>query len=73
MEARDPMSGIALPLFNPNTQVWRDHFSWSADGLRMIGRTACGRATIEALRLNNHWLIQARSIWGLVGIHPPLE
>jgi hypothetical protein len=73
MEGRDPQSAATVPLFNPGAQVWRDHFEWSADGLRMIGCTACGRATIEALRLNNDWLLQARSIWILAGIHPPLE
>ena len=71
--AHDPVSGEVIPLFNPNTQVWRDHFAWSGDGLRVIGRTACCRATVEALRLNNDWLIQARRIWTAVGIHPPLE
>ncbi len=73
MEARDPANSATVPLFTPHTQAWRDHFAWSADGLHMIGRTACGRATIEALRLNNDWLVQARSIWVFAGIHPPLE
>ncbi len=73
MDGRDPQSGVTVPLFNPHTQVWRDHFAWSTDGLRMIGGTACGRATIETLRLNNDWLVQARRIWILAGIHPPLE
>jgi len=73
MDGRDPQSGATVPLFNPHAQAWRDHFAWSAGGLRMIGRTACGRATIEALRLNNDWLMQARRLWILAGIHPPLE
>lgn len=73
MEGRDPQSGVTIPLFNSNSQYWDDHFAWSADGLYLIGRTACGRATIEALRLNNEWLVQARRIWILAGIHPPLE
>jgi hypothetical protein len=31
------------------------------------------RATIELLRLNNPWLVQARRIWILVGLQPSLE
>lgn len=72
-EARDPLSGDVTPLFNPNSQNWHTHFAWSTDGLLVNGRTACGRATIEALRLNNDWLLQARRIWIIAGIHPPLE
>ncbi len=70
---RDPQSGATMPLFDPSRQFWGDHFEWSSDGLWLIGRTACGRATIEALRLNNDWIVQARRIWVLAGIHPPLE
>ena len=39
----------------------------------MDGLTSCGRTTIEALRLNNDWIVQARRLWMLVGLHPPLE
>lgn len=73
LNGRDPQSDDIVPLFNPHTQVWREHFAWSADGLRISGRTPCGRATIEALHLNSDWLIQARRIWVIAGIHPPLE
>ena len=73
LDAPDPVSGDVVPLFSPRTQAWRDHFAWSDDGLRVVGRTACGRATIEALRLNNDWLVRARRIWILAGLHPPLE
>lgn len=71
--APDPVSGDVVPLFNPRSQAWQDHFTWSNDGLRVIGRTACGRATIEALHLNSDWLVRARRIWILAGLHPPLE
>lgn len=73
LEMLDPLSGESVPLFNPNSQVWRDHFAWSNDGLRITGRTACGRAMVELLRLNNDWLVQARRIWIISGLHPPLE
>jgi hypothetical protein len=73
LAAVDPLTGETVPLFHPGTQVWHDHFAWSDDHLRVIGQTACGRATIEALRMNNEWLAQARRIWIIVGLHPPLE
>jgi len=73
LDAPDPPSGGMVVLFNPRAQAWHDHFAWSEDGLRVVGRTACGRATIEALRLNNDWLVQARRLWILAGLHPPLE
>jgi len=60
-------------LFNPCTQEWHRHFAWSDDKLTVLGRTAVGRATIGALRLNNDWLVRARRIWISAGLHPPLE
>ena len=71
--AIDPLDGQATVLFHPRQQRWRDHFVWSDDGLSAVGLTPCGRATIEALRLNNEWLIQARRLWKLIGLQPPLE
>jgi len=37
----------------------------------MIGITDCGRATIEALRLNNNLAIIVRKNWVQAGWHPP--
>ncbi|MCX7839552.1 MAG: HNH endonuclease [Anaerolineae bacterium] len=71
--ALDPQTSEMVPLFNPCVQEWHRHFVWSDDGLRIIGRTAVGRATVEALRLNNEWLVSARRIWIRAGLHPPLE
>jgi hypothetical protein len=73
IDALDPLSGERVSLFRPSSQVWNDHFSWSDTGLHIDGRTAVGRATIEALRLNNEWIVQARRIWILAGLHPPLD
>ena len=68
----DPETGQEIPLFHPRRQVWRDHFAWSQDVTRVIGLTPCGRATIEALRLNHPFIMVARSIWARVGLHPPI-
>ena len=54
-------------------QRWADHFAWEDDGVTVRGLTPPGRATLALQRLNNPWLVQARRIWILVGLQPPLE
>jgi hypothetical protein len=67
----DPGSGKQVPLFNPRRDEWNAHFVWSADGLRIIGLTPVGQATIEALALNRERVIGIRAVDRLVGRHPP--
>jgi hypothetical protein len=69
--ARDPRTGDAVPLFNPRRDAWGNHFRWSSSGARIIGRTAVGRATVKALRLNRTTLVRARKIWVGTRLHPP--
>jgi len=69
---KDPETGEDVPLFNPRQQVWSDHFTWSNDFTGVIGKTACGRATIQALHLNREGLINLRGLLIMAGIHPPL-
>lgn len=72
--ATDPESGIAVPLFNPRSQRWSEHFRWSDNGLMLVGTTACGRATVVALCLNNDpEAMIVRSYWVQVGWYPPLD
>jgi hypothetical protein len=56
----DPINDVQVELFNPRTQAWRAHFHWSQNGTMILGTTPVGRATVEALRLNNelavHWV-----------------
>ena len=70
-EAVDPLTGSSVPLFNPRHDRWADHFSWSNDGIQVVGLTAGGRATIVALRMNNVIVVDARRAWVSVGWHPP--
>lgn len=70
-EAADPLTGMIVPLFDPRRQSWSDHFAWSSDATRILGRTACGRATIVALQLNNLLATTVRREWVSVGWHPP--
>jgi hypothetical protein len=69
--AGDPETGHTVRLFNPCQQKWNEHFQWSEDGTEIIGKTACGRATINALRMNNPEILVARRLWVSVGWWPP--
>jgi hypothetical protein len=72
-EAVDPETRALTPLFHPRRQRWHEHFTWSGDGARIVGLSACGRATVEALRMNNEEIVAARRLWVGVGWHPPQE
>ncbi|HXG65483.1 MAG TPA: HNH endonuclease [Blastocatellia bacterium] len=71
VRARDPKTGRRVQLFNPRRDPWHKHFAWSRNGTRIIGLTARGRATVEALRMNNPISLTARSFWVASRIHPP--
>ncbi len=43
----DPQSGKEVALYNPRRDTWREHFRW--EDVYLVGLTATGRATIEAL------------------------
>src|SRR5918912_1494726 len=71
-EATDPDTGKRVPLFNPRTERWSDHFMWTDDGLQIIGKTPGGRATVIALHLSDDPdALTVRSFWVLAGWHPP--
>lgn len=74
VEGIDPQTGTLVPLFNPRVQPWVDHFTWTTDGLRIVGLTATGRATVVALHLSDDPdAITVRSYWVLAGWHPPKD
>jgi HNH endonuclease len=73
VESVDLEGGQHVPLFNPRTHVWTEHFAWSLDGVRIVGLTSIGRATVEALRLNNEFIVLARRFWVEAGRWPPPE
>jgi hypothetical protein len=71
-EAIDPETDEEVPLFNPREQSWFEHFCWSEDGLRVIGLTSTGRASVVALHLSDDLdALLVRSYWVLAGWHPP--
>ncbi|MCX6028283.1 MAG: HNH endonuclease signature motif containing protein [Chloroflexi bacterium] len=71
--AEDPVSGMEVRLFNPRQDAWAEHFVWSTDGLRIVGRTPTGRATITALEMNRSWAVSIRAADRVVGRHPPVD
>lgn len=48
---RDPDTGATVPVFNPRTDCWSNHFAWDAEWV--VGRTPVGRALVEAFDLNH--------------------
>ena len=66
-----PLLGQTVPLFHPQQQQWENHFAWNEDATEIIGLTATGQATIEALRMNRPPLIRLRRMWVKMGEHPP--
>lgn len=68
----DPASGLDARLFHPRRQRWASHFRWSGDGLRIIGLTATGRATVNRLKMNSLSMVTSRSEWVTMGKHPPI-
>lgn len=73
VDAVDPETGQRVPLFNPRTQAWKENFSWSGDGVFIVGLTPSGRATVFALQMNHPDIVNARRLWVSVGWHPPDE
>jgi hypothetical protein len=74
IEAVDPQNGSVVALFNPRMQSWDEHFAWEEGGMRIVGKTAVGRATVSSLHLSDdpHVLL-VRSYWIQAGWHPPKD
>jgi len=65
--AVDPDSGDRVPIFHPRQDRWEEHFSWSLDGILVVGITPTGRATVVALELNREALMKLRDAIPAVG------
>ena len=68
-EAIDPKTDKSILLFNPRSQDWNKHFKWNNE--KIVGKTARGRATVQALKLNNEIILPVRKKWITVGWFPP--
>lgn len=72
-EAIDEISGQIVKIFNPRTQNWKEHFKFSNDKTKIIGKTEIGRVTVSALKLNNNLSVDMRKKWVEVGWYPPID
>jgi len=70
-EAIAPLTQQVVSLFHPRQQAWAEHFTWADEGIQIGGLTPIGRATVEALRLNNPYIVESRRIWVAENWHPP--
>jgi 5-methylcytosine-specific restriction endonuclease McrA len=50
LSAHDPVTDELVPLFNPRTDIWSDHFTYRDEWID--GRTKIGRATVHLLKMN---------------------
>jgi hypothetical protein len=65
----DSETGKVVSIFNPRQQAWKEHFDWN--GVQVVGLTATGRATVQALDLNRATMLAIRAEEELLGRHPP--
>jgi hypothetical protein len=70
--APNPDDGQVILLFHPRRQRWNEHFAWDPENINVRGITPHGRATVELFKLNSDWIVQARRLWIIAGVHPPL-
>lgn len=68
--AVDPQTDHTVPLFNPHTQKWAEHFEWNEVYSHIQGLTAVGRATILRLKINRPRMVLTRQRWVQAGLHP---
>ena len=68
--AVDPETNQSVSLFHPRKNNWHNHFEWSKDFLRILGKTPIGRATIIRLKMNRPENINIRKVTLGHG-HPP--
>jgi hypothetical protein len=66
----DPETGQRVPLFDPRTDAWDEHFRWHGDPPVIVGLTPEGRATVAALDLNGELRLEARRLWFEAGVLP---
>jgi hypothetical protein len=67
----DPQSGKEVALYNPRRDTWYEHFRW--EGVHLVGLTATGRATVEALDMNRALILAIREEEAALGRYPPPE
>jgi 5-methylcytosine-specific restriction endonuclease McrA len=67
---QDPQTLETVPIFHPRQQKWSEHFQWNS--VQVVGLTATGRGTIQALDLNRAMMLAIRTEEELLSRHPPV-
>jgi hypothetical protein len=68
--ALDPKTGNEVPLFNPRTEKWDEHFRFDPESARIVGLTETGRATVARLDMNHPQQLGARLLWVQLRLFP---
>jgi hypothetical protein len=63
------LEGKHIPLFNPRTDRWADHFAWN--GPVLVGKTPVGIVTIAVLAINLSYRVALRAALIAEGIFLP--
>jgi hypothetical protein len=58
-------------LFHPTQNIWSEHFAWNDDRTILLALTSIGKVTIKALHINRPEIVQLRSYWVALALHPP--
>jgi hypothetical protein len=69
----DRLTGKIVRLFNPRRQRWNVHYEFSKDYSEIVGKTPCGRATVESLQMNNLYQKTVRLAWAETKKFPPKD
>lgn len=72
-KAIDPETNELVEIFSPRSHIWKTHFAWSSDGLRIVPLTSIGRATAALLELNRERILFIRQADIVVNRHPPID
>lgn len=70
VSATDPVTGEAVPLFDPRADRWSEHFQFDPDTGAVSGLTPLGRATVEQLDMNHPLQLLARQLWVQLRLFP---
>jgi hypothetical protein len=54
----DSETKVITQLFHPRCDKWSEHFEWV--GVEIVGKTACGRTTVEVLNMNSEEQVSLR-------------
>ena len=66
--AVDPQTGVEVTLYNPRRDDWSQHLRWET--VHLIGLSATGRATVDALKMNRPLILAIRAEEAALGRHP---